>query len=313
MENFKQLHDDVKDMVADFGKTNLTFTSSDSVPNIEDTRLTYGNGEEKKGIVIETCVLYVDIRKSVEMSKKYSYKTMGKVFSGFTRAVQMAAKKHNGFIRNIIGDRVMVIFPKENCFTNAVECAISINHLMKYAVNKQLNSIDFQCGIGIDCGKMYCIKVGKKEDGAENIENKGLVWVGLPANQASRLTDCANKEYPELIYRVKNFIKKWSLQRNNGTVVHPLQTNNSEYIDDVMTGDEAVNRILEGKSIRIEPVSKLDPYMYKPILISESVFEGYKKECPNCNSIKNSWWEIEQRHIRDIDFNVYGADLIWDI
>lgn len=46
------------------------------------------------------------------------------------------------------------------------------------------------------------MKVGIVTKGAENDDNKGLVWVGYPANFASRLTDCANKEFTDIKYQV---------------------------------------------------------------------------------------------------------------
>lgn len=313
MKDFSQLLKDAQDVVNDYEGTVFNFADTVAVPCIEDEDLTFGNGEEKKGKHIKTCVLYVDIRNSVELTHRHSVTKMGKVFSTFTRCVQMAAIKSNGRIRNIIGDRVMVVFPEENCYKNAVECAISINHLMKYVLNKKLYGIDFQCGIGIDFGDMYCIKVGMPKRDDEREDNRRLVWVGQPANHASRLTDCANKEYAELKYRVRNYFRRWTLQRTNGKDIHPLQSNGVGCKVDIMSGDEAVNRILGGKSIQIEPLSKVEPYKYKPILISEMVFEGFKKECPSDNSILNDWWKPERQPIKDIDYAVYGADLIWAI
>ncbi len=52
---------------------------------------------------------------------------------------------------------------------------------------------DVACGIGIDYGKMLATKVGIIKRGSENTENKSLVWVGKPANTASKLTDAAEQ------------------------------------------------------------------------------------------------------------------------
>ena len=128
---------------------------------------------------------------------------MGKVYTAFTKAVLKVARHHNGHIRNIIGDRVMIVFPVKDCFTNAVDCAISINHISKYIINKQFKYVDFKCGIGIDYGDLRIIKVGIQRNGTENAENKGLVWAGYPANIASRLTDSANKVIKETYFEVK--------------------------------------------------------------------------------------------------------------
>ena len=128
---------------------------------------------------------------------------MGRIYTAFTKAVLKVAKYHSGHIRNVIGDRVMVVFPTKDCFTNAVDCAISINHIATYIINQQFFGVDFKCGIGIDYGELRVIKVGVQRQGSEISENKRLVWVGYPANIASRLTDVANKtinkEYFEVI------------------------------------------------------------------------------------------------------------------
>ena len=46
---------------------------------------------------------------------------------------------------------------------------------------------------------MRVIKVSIERKGNENTENKGLVWVGKPANLASRLTDFAGKTVEDAV------------------------------------------------------------------------------------------------------------------
>lgn len=311
MPKFIDLLNDVKSVVDDFNQTTFDFVPTVEVPCIDDTDLTFGDGEEKKGKHIKTCVLYVDIRNSVEMVHRHSIEKMGKVYSAFTKSVQMAAISHNGRIRNIIGDRVMVVFPKADCYKNAVDCAISINHLMKYVLNKKIYGMEFQCGIGIDCGDMYCIKVGMPKRGEEREDNRRLVWVGDPANHASRLTDFANKEYSELKYKVLNHFR--TLRREANQYFNPSQLTGVQCREEIMTGDEAVNKILDGTSVHIQPINKIESYQYSPILISENVYNGFRLACPYYNSIKNNWWKETGQKIRDINFKVYGADLEWKL
>src|SRR5690606_3839487 len=99
--------------------------------------------------------------------------------------------------------RVMVVFPSENCYKNAVDCAITINHVCNEVLNKKFKEVDFKCGIGVDYGELKVIKVGTPKKGEEAFENRGLVWTGYPANLASRLTDIANKNLDETYYEVK--------------------------------------------------------------------------------------------------------------
>ena len=47
----------------------------------------------------------------------------------------------------------MVVFPVNSCFVNAVNCAITINHI-SHLINKVFSDVDFRCGIGVDYGEM---------------------------------------------------------------------------------------------------------------------------------------------------------------
>ena len=60
-------------------------------------------------------------------------------------------------------------------------------------MRKTLPGDSFRCGIGIHHGMMNVIKVGLETHSDENNDYKNLVWIGEPANLASRLTDMAGK------------------------------------------------------------------------------------------------------------------------
>lgn len=197
----KEFMTNMRNMINDVRVKGFSYSTSLNVPSLSDCDLTYESGDAKKGKCIETCVLFVDIRNSVELTRKHNSETMGRIYTAFTKGVLNAAREYNGYVRNIIGDRVMVVFPVSNCFVNAVNCAITINHISQM-INEVFTSVDFHCGIGIDYGEMRVIKVGIERRGNENAENKGLVWVGKPANLASRLTDFAGKTVEDEFYNV---------------------------------------------------------------------------------------------------------------
>ena len=131
----------------------LTKTQSDYVPNHEDPGLTFEAGQTKKAKSIETCVLYADIRNSTMLSKTEPPEQMARLYTAFTKSIMTIAEYHGGVIRNIIGDRVMVLFPQKNCFQNAVDTAISINTVSNKIIDKHFSKIPFKCGIGIDYGE----------------------------------------------------------------------------------------------------------------------------------------------------------------
>lgn len=309
MENVKDLLDQIQEDVNDLIQKDFVFKVTNDVPNEDDKDLTFESGEIKKGKEIDTCVLFVDIRDSVKLVKSSHTDTMGRIYTAFIKSTIRVAHKCNGLVRNIIVDRVMVVFPKENCFQNAVECAITINHIASKYIDKKVAGHEFKCGIGIDYGKMRCIKVGIEKHGTENSDNKNLVWIGPAVNMASRLCDCANKEI--ILYKV--VYAEYEAPMNIWG--RPVSLLEYEWHDKMrkMTPEQIQELINEGKFKRIKSVEKLDEeHRYKPILISEAVYLGYAKECPNCNSITKRMWQLDFPHIKDIPFKVYGADLFWE-
>jgi len=309
---------DIKDKIFDYRETV-------NVPSVHDTSLTFESGKAKYGKIIKTCVLFVDIRNSVELNKKHHTQTMGRIYSSFAKSVLKIAKHHNGSVRNIIGDRVMVVFPSENCFKNAVDCAVSINHSQKI-IRDKFTDIDINYGIGIDYGELKVIKVGLRRKGSENFDNKNLVWVGYPANIASRLTDNANKtldtEIVEVNYYPYNFFGNTGL----GSILGFPQGTRKIYSDHLSKKTHTVEEF--GKTIDYNETlgttykhgklisfkKKKKKQKFEPILITEAVFKGLKQNDPERNSIKkNLWTKIENHNIKNVNTLIYEANLIWII
>lgn len=315
----KDFFDNITSVINDWKTTNFAFNTKDYVPGIDDKCLTYGNGEEKKGIEIETCVLFVDIRNSVQLTKDKQVRTMGKVYSVFTHCVLLAAQYDGGYVRNIIGDRVMVVFPPEDCFKKAVFCAITINHIATL-INKKFDNFEFKCGIGIDYGKLSVMKVGIQKKGAENDDNKGLVWVGYPANFASRLTDCANKEFTDVYYNIDGeFYEYHPIEspllgfRKTGYYRKICKFTPEKLVSDIKVSQYSHSLELSLCRKVYSIVKKEEKYTYKPILLSDKVYKEYAKAVPNGKDIVNDdiKWKKQTRKIRDIEFDVLGNNLVW--
>ncbi len=304
---------DVRNMIDDVHTKGFTYNTSSKVPSLSDCDLTYESGDAKKGKCIETCVLFVDIRNSVELTREHDTETMGRIYTAFTKGVLNAAREHDGYVRNIIGDRVMVVFPVSNCFVNAVNCAITINHISQI-INEIFTSVDFHCGIGVDYGEMRVIKVGIERKGNENTENKGLVWVGKPANLASRLTDFAGKTVEDEFYNVTGDFYYYDPLGIPSFLCKPR---NGWFKDSrKLTAEQLANTLYystNGLNINIHNISsfekKTESYKYNPILISDKVYLEFKKLSPQ-RALK---WEQEKREIKDITYKVWGADLHWQL
>ncbi len=313
----KDFFNNINSVINDWKNTSFSFSPKTDVPGLDDKSLTYGNGEEKKGVEINTCVLFVDIRNSVQLTKDKQARTMGKVYSVFTHCVLLAAQYEGGFVRNIIGDRVMVVFPPEDCFKKAVYCAITINHIASL-INKKFDNFEFKCGIGIDYGKLSVMKVGIQKKGAENDDNKGLVWVGYPANFASRLTDCANKEFTDVLYTVDGEFYEYHPFdnpllgfRKSGWYRKTKKYREEEFCSGLKVSKNAIT--LSSCRNVYSILKEEEKYKYQNILVSDKVYLEYAKAAPEANDIKNGWWEKQSRRIRDIEYDVWGAGLTWTL
>lgn len=289
--NIKDKLSEIELDIKDVRNLGFSYTSTKEVPSRGDTVLTFEKGEDKKGKEIETCVLFVDIRNSVQLNEEHSPNTMGKIYTAFTKSMLKIAKYHSGEVRNIIGDRVMIVFPTENCAENAVECAISINHISEI-MNKVFSDVDFRCGIGIDYGEMKVIKVGIIRQGDNNVENKNLVWIGKPANIASRLTDIANKKIDLVCVSYEDFYGISSL------------------VEKKMGYEEFFNKFewKEGNFYfsreKILDLKK-EKQAIPPILITENVYDRLSL------SIKDYFKEQKNIDVKDNLKKVYGANLKW--
>ena len=323
----KEILSEIEADIRDIKVKNFQYTSTKEVPSRHDTSLTFERGVDKIGKEIETCVLYVDIRNSVELNRRHQTQTMGRIYTAFSKAMLKIARYHNGYVRNIIGDRVMIVFPQDNCYKNAVDCAISIYHISHYLINKVFAEVDFKCGIGIDYGNLKVIKVGLSRRGSEGFDNKNLVWVGYPANIASRLTDVANKTidnsrvkvkyYPYNLLRYIPFLSPFGLTPRSTDKIHqdiPREDllTNEEFAQKISFNDTLGVTYSEGKFIRFDKVeSKID---FPPILMTTRVFTGFKAENPTRKDItENFWKKVNNHNIKNVDVDVYAGTVNWVI
>ncbi|MEO7522335.1 MAG: adenylate/guanylate cyclase domain-containing protein [Gemmatimonas sp.] len=166
-----------------------------TVPSFDDPAITYDNRDTqvKRCKLLESCVLYVDIRNSSTISAERQSVTLARMYSTFVRMMIKCARHYGGRVRNIIGDRVMVVFDRQDCFVNAVRTAILCQTVAQKIIDRRITSFAFKCGVGIDFGKMLIVKAGASRRGAEMEFYRSHVWLGRPANVASKLTDIAAK------------------------------------------------------------------------------------------------------------------------
>ncbi len=308
--DYKEFLDEINDEVEDLNASyfNIEITDTYWVPSQDDSNLTYENFDTytKKVKTIDTCVLFIDIRKSTNISLKNDAVKMTKLYSSFSRSMVKIAEKTGGKVRNIIGDRVMVVFDHSGCCEKAIETAVLMNTVTKKIINKHFKDASVNCGIGIAYGKMLVSKCGAIKKGKENSHYKYLVWAGKAANVASKLTDSANKYY-------SNFKKIEGLNigfkypwMNDWTWKFYTNKEFKENVEILYPSNHIKFKSAYFQSFFETSRTVYDSYTLPPILLTKSVFDNLRIENNENEYIK----KIERiyRKIENVDENIYGLD-----
>ena len=304
------------------------------VPHSSDGAITFPNlDDNKQGTkLIDTCVLYIDIRRSTQLNFAQRPKTVAKLYSAFVRAMTRSARYNKGHVRGIIGDRVMVIFDKKDCFQNAVNCAVTMNSVAKHVINKHFQHGEFECGIGIDAGKMLATKTGIRRRGNQQENYRSLVWLGRPANIASKLTDIANKPEDSFSYTMVRAAFTRSPMANAlagasglGVLGSNLLAANDWEWKDIHPGNfvkqldvQYVPPRLVHKDPAFQSMFTVEETYVRsprtpPILITEAVWNGFRAACPTSNIITEPLFRPISVSVPAYKGKVYAGDLFYPI
>ncbi|WP_179317203.1 adenylate/guanylate cyclase domain-containing protein [Winogradskyella undariae] len=327
--HLRGINEEVKIMVDREFTVNVSSTST--VPKIDSGGMTFPDFRNNKlaAVELETCVLFIDIRKSTEISSSHRRPTLAKLYSAFVRAMVQAAEYHGGKVRNIIGDRVMVVFDSKDCFKNAVNTAYLLRTVSDYIINKHFKHNEIKCGIGIDFGKLLVVKTGTIKKGDEGREYKSLVWLGNACNIASKLTDQANKEFVKNSYEIE-YMDNYSFlfpslspiggmpsflspieDNPKGPVKRKTTLTEEQFLKNIRDSATGVNYGFNGDIKSLKKIEK--KILTDPILISEAVYLGLKKNNPEELSIKGKWWRIQGVTVKYVNSKVYGCSAYFPI
>ncbi|MBS8271066.1 hypothetical protein DYI26_20460 [Halomonas litopenaei] len=288
-------------------------TKTRYVPSFGDPSITYDNFDtkKKKCKLLESCVLFVDIRNSVQLSNSKPSAELAKIYTLFVKSVIKCSKYHGGHVRNVEGDRVMVVFDRDSCFKKALDTAVLINSVTNNLLKKAIDGFDFRCGIGIDYGKMLIAKGGEIRHGEEKEFYRSLSWLGEPANIAARLTDLANK----VVVKEEVFVRQGNYYESLEEWLW-LDVTYDKFLDDLEPvgfgnnflrhKDNYFRRFF--KSRKLNRVSR-----GSPILITERVFQGLNNENPDCDYIKEDYFKEVEEDVKDYEGKFYGADVVYSI
>lgn len=149
-------------------------------------------------------VLFVDMRKSTDLTDELKSKKMVKIYRTFIRSIIQAIRYTGGYSRQFAGDGIMGIFQdsvdddiKTTSSQKALNAARYILTIIDYCLNpklkKHMAGVNIACGVGISTGTIMVTKAGMRgKESDETAENElGIVWVGSTTNYASRLCSLA--------------------------------------------------------------------------------------------------------------------------
>lgn len=316
--SIKNLKDEVADEVATIlaSTFQIDIVETNTVPHASDPVITFPNLDAKRQgtKLIDTCVLYIDIRRSTELNLAHRGPTVAKLYSAFVRAMTRCARHHKGHVRGIIGDRVMVIFDKQHSFVNAVECALSMNSTAQYVINKHFRNGEISCGIGIDTGRMLATKTGVRRHGFEQHAYRSLVWLGRPANVASKLTDIANKpEESVKIPMVKGAFQQSVLGSLVWRDVYPTEFVRRLSMEGIGIGFNLKHADPTFRHMYVTEETFVTRPKTAPILMTEPVWVGYKAAQPSANSVINGWFQPVDISVPGYSGRIFGGDVHYTV
>lgn len=210
------LKSDITEKVREILDANFQIEDINYVPEITDTRLTFGN----KGLKFEATVLYIDLRDSTKILNQHNKSTIAKIHKAYLYTTVKIAKSLGGEVRSFNGDSVLAFFQgtTKNTLSNAVKAAMQIRYMIansESGINTLLekySAVDF--GIGIDDGKILCVKVGVGGDA----NTKDLIWIGNAVNKSVIISDQCKSNYyigiSSYVYSNLNDEVKFGNQKN---------------------------------------------------------------------------------------------------
>ncbi|RZK45355.1 MAG: adenylate/guanylate cyclase domain-containing protein [Hymenobacter sp.] len=308
-EFFQELREEVAAIFTPI--TPLVVSSTTTVPNVEDTGFTLAAGEGHKAKTIKTCVLFIDIRNSTQLNFKHSNEELAKLYSAFIVTMLRAAEYYGGYVRNINGDRVMVVFDEATCFLNALKTATLLNTVAQHLLDAYFKGDTIACGIGIDYGSMLVVKTGTVKRGKENQFYKSFVWLGKPANLASKLTDLANKE----TYLVRIVRRVLTLKLNGFGVgdVFDYRTGTND-----ITPDEFLASLTKSNAQAEVQHGGLLVYSWSnialkkhAILLTQEVYEGLVATAPTSDFIVKKLIEPSGVKVKGYTRQVFGTSAFY--
>jgi hypothetical protein len=155
---------------------------------------------------------------------------------------------------------------------------------------------------------MLATKTGFRRHGSEQQNYRSLVWLGRPANVASKLTDIANKEEYAIDWPVVRTGYDYPGQPDWYWQNEHLGEFVSHFEKDYSTGEWRHQHPYLAAFFVSAERTVLKPKT-PPILMTKAVYEGFRKARPNTDSIKNNWFAKVDVAVPGYSGEVYGGNV----
>jgi adenylate cyclase len=177
-------------------------------------------------------------------------------------------------------------------------------------LNKHFKHNEITFGIGIDHGNMLATKTGIRRHGSAQQSYRALVWLGRPANVASKLTDKANKpeEAAELV-KVNVAYNYFGI----GPLTYAEEWPH-EFVQQ-FTYDSTRGLMIHSNPAFHSFTTVTRRYVSRPktpaVLMTKAVYDGFRAARPAAPEIKNEWLQKIDVQIPDYSGEVYGGDVVF--
>lgn len=185
--DFEKSRDRIDDIL---NSNDNNFEEVTSIPNRD--KLSYTNG-----FYVKCTSMFVDIRKSTELTAKYKRPTLAKIYRTFISEVVAVINGNDECSEIFIqGDCVWAVF--NTPYKVDIDSVISTSAQVSSVIDtmnckfKKKNIEPISVGIGIDYGRALMIKAGYSGSAINDI-----VWMGDVVNQAAKIARFGNRDWSD--------------------------------------------------------------------------------------------------------------------
>lgn len=230
-------------------------------------------------------ILFVDMRKSSDITEELGSKEMAKIYRSFIRIIIQSIRYSGGHSRQFAGDGIMGVFQDDYEDDGEIEITSSqkaikagryistlIDHCLNPVLQEYHDDLIIGYGIGIGTGEIMITKAGMRgREGDETVENEvGIIWVGSTTNYASKLCDlCEGGELfidDETYSNIYNFDNVWEkVSKIKGTKTYEGYLTKNYYLE-------------LPEKINVDPLTSDEENIKTQQTFIQEIFEETKKE-----------------------------------